>query len=272
MKRRRAFTLVEVMIAIGLTAIVAVPLYYILSDSYKRANITAAKNYIEQEANKVLKFLENDISQAKYGSFEVKGNTISMKVHIKKDNHGIYGAEKEDFPVLKYTFNKPKLHRYLENKCWLVSNQVESLKIKEPPADELKKDPGKRVIELVMKSNMIGIKDSEQPTYEQNKIVSIREYSAKDTTKNWFGVGKSAEYEGDNNLLSSLKTDMAQLVIVSSEDWEEDLEDIKKKTVAEMENQLSELKDSYKSLDTDLNNMNSEIADLDYRGLYGRGT
>lgn len=254
----------EIMITVGLLAIISVPLYFFLSDSSKRANIIQARDYIKQESNKVLNVLENDLSQAKYGSFTQTKDGFSIKVHQKKDNHEIYGNEKEDYPVLKYTFDQPKLHRYDYgiNKCWLVSDQVDSLDIEEATHQ------GQLIIKLKMKSRIVGIKDSEQPTYEQDKVVSMREYSAKGNQKNWFGVGKLTEYEGDNNLIDSLRTDVAQFYIAQSEKQEDDNGKYESMSLAEMEKALEDLKNSKEELRKSAIDFDNQILGMDWKSYY----
>ena len=79
----KGFTVMEVTITIFIMAMISIPLYFLLSDSSRQVNITAARDYIKQESNKVYKILENDLTQAKLGSFSQSNNEFSIKIRTR---------------------------------------------------------------------------------------------------------------------------------------------------------------------------------------------
>jgi hypothetical protein len=193
---------------------ISIPLYFVLSDSSNQANIIAARNHIKQEGNKVFKILENDLTQAKQGSFSQKNNEFSIKVRTRvseKETDNLLLAKKENHDgELKYTLEKPKLYRTItedgKTKKWLVSKTVDSIVIDEPSAIEAKNSPGKLAVKLVMKSDLPGIKEKDQPTYEQNKIIVMMEDAASVKDPNWLDVGTiGGVFQTDGNLLADLK-------------------------------------------------------------------
>ena len=112
MSIKKGFSLTEVMVAIAISAMIAVPLYYLYCDFLYRSNLATARDHIKKESNKVLNILENDLSQAMANSFTKNDNEFSIKVHLKdEEKHGmkdLFGKAKLDTPTLKYVYNKPK--------------------------------------------------------------------------------------------------------------------------------------------------------------------
>ncbi len=257
MRSTRGFTLTEVIITLGILSIILVPLLYIFTESSKRANITLARDYVKLEANKVINLLENDLTQTRRGSFVEQGNTITIKVR-KND--------KEDVD-LKYTYNKPNLHRYLEGKCWLVSKIVDSFDL-----SKSNDTPGKMVLNIVVKSDQIGIKDEEQPTYEQQKIIMLMEDATEDFDQYWREVGDVSKFfSTQGNLLAGIKEDAKQLVEDFSKTWMKALGDIKNMSVAELKKVKTDLQNNLKDIKTNLTDINKEILDLDWHAFYNRG-
>ncbi len=255
MNNKKAFSLTEVMITCGILAIISVPLYYILSDSNKRANIALARDYIKQESNKIFAILENDLSQAKKGSYQKVENAFSIEV--KKN------TKKTD--ELKYTYEKPKLHRYFDGKCWLVSNVVDSFEI----AKSMDGSPGKMTVSLVLKGNQIGLRDDEQPIYEQNKIIVIVEDATEEFDPHWREVEDVNEFFATKgSILASLKEDASQLIQDFSSTWMESLNDIKNMSLAELNNVSTDLKKNLTDLRNQLDDTNKDILDLDWHALY----
>ena len=284
----KAFTVMEVMITIFILGMIAVPLYFVLSDSSKQANIITARDYIKQEGNKVFKILENDLTQAKRGTFKQSGDEISIRIRTReseKETDNLLLAKTSDDGILKYTFKKPELRRTIidgkNKKEWIVANTVESLVIQEPSEIEAQTSPGKLVVNLVMKSNLPGFKDEEQPTYEQNKIIVVMEDATTVNDPNWLDVGSvGGIFQTDGNLLADLKEQFAALGQNIVNVFAGALGDIKGMTVDELKNKISSLtlselkssladvKISLADLKDNLEKTNNSINNLGWQALY----
>ena len=258
MNSKKGVSLTEIMIVVGILAIVAIPLYFVLADTTNKTNQTMARDFIKQEANKVLALLENDLTQARKGSYKEENGKYSIQV---REN------DKSDMD-LEYTFERPKLRRSLGSKTkkhWIVSNVVDNLEI----TKALDGTPGKMVINLVMKSNLPGIKDSEQPTYEQQKIIVMMEDASEQNDPFWREVGDVSKFftmRGD--LMAGIKEDASQMIQDFSKTWADALGDIKKMSLGELQKVASDLKKNLSDLKKNLDDINKDIKDLDWHALY----
>ena len=217
MNRNKGVSLTEIMIVVGLLAIISIPLYFVLADSTKKTNQSMARDYVKQEANKVLNLLENDFTQARKGSYkEENGKYI---IQVRED-------AKNDID-LEYSFKRPELRRTLGTKSkkqWLVSNVVDNIEI----TQALDGTPGKMVVNLRMKSNLPGLKDDEQQIHEQQKIIVMMEDASNENDPFWRDVGDVNKFfttRGD--IMAGLKEDASQLIQDFSKTWADALGDIK---------------------------------------------
>ncbi len=268
---KKGFTVVELVITIMIFCMISIPLYFVLSDSSNQANIIAARNHIKQEGNKVYKILENDLTQAKRASFTQKGDSFSIRVRLQENDNKLIKLKEDDDPELKYTFEKPKLYRSLQGKRWLVSDSVDSIEITEPTEIEKKDSPGKLTVNLVMKSNLPGIKDKDQPKYEQNKIIVMAEDAASVNDPNWIDIGKvGGIFQTDGNILASLKEDFEKLGSSFLDEWEKTFADIKNMTVGQLKEALTKAKDNLTKLQNQIKDMDVQIKDLAWDAVYER--
>ncbi len=291
--KNKGFTVVELVITIMIFCMISIPLYFVLSDSSNQANIIAARNHIKQEGNKVFKILENDLTQAKQGSFSQKNNEFSIKVRTRvseKETDNLLLAKKENHDgELKYTLEKPKLYRTItedgKTKKWLVSKTVDSIVIDEPSAIEAKNSPGKLAVKLVMKSDLPGIKEKDQPTYEQNKIIVMMEDAASVKDPNWLDVGTiGGVFQTDGNLLADLKEQFIALGNGALSTILGTLDDIVGMTAGQLKEKLSalsldelkdaigDLKNSLKEVGDQMTDVNSQLKELEGGLLYGVAT
>ncbi|MDD3145968.1 MAG: prepilin-type N-terminal cleavage/methylation domain-containing protein, partial [Candidatus Riflebacteria bacterium] len=108
--KKKGMTLIELMVAIFIMSMVSIPLYYLLKDSANKRAQVASRDFVKQEANKVLALLENDLSQARKGTFkQVSDDVIEIKVRKPGKD------ESKDVP-LSYIYVKPDLMRRFEGK------------------------------------------------------------------------------------------------------------------------------------------------------------
>ena len=257
--KKHGMSLMEVMIAVGLLAIISVPLYFVLSDSSKKANIAMARDHIKQEANKVFKILENDITQARKDTFTVSGDVLTMQVRK---------SQTKDME-LKYSFSRPHLYRMLEGNRWLVSDQVDVFDISKSPEGN-----GKIIANLVMKSTMVGIKPSEQPTYDQQKLIIIVEDATEPNDPYWREVGDVSKFFAtQGSIMAGLKEDASQLVQNFAAEWGEvlaELKDLENATIGQLRKAATDLKNSLGNVQGQIGKLNTEILKLNNEALYDR--
>lgn len=280
----------EVTITIFIMAMISIPLYFLLSDSSRQVNITAARDYIKQESNKVYKILENDLTQAKLGSFSQSNNEFSIKIRTraseKAEDNLLLISKKNHDGELKYTLQKPKLFRTLtedgKTKTWLVSKVVDSIVIDQPSSSD---SPGKLVVNLVMKSDQVGIKAEDQPKYEQNKVIVMAEDAASIRDPNWLDVGTvGGVFQTDGNLLKDLKEQFIALGKNALNTIIGTVDDIVGMTAGQIKEKLaslslddlkeaiSDLKSSLKEVGSQMTDINSQLKDLEGGLLYGVAT
>lgn len=260
MKNNKAISLVEIMITIALLGVISIPLYYVLEESNKRANLTIARDNIKQEANKVLSLLENDMTQARKGSYKEEGNNYTIKVRVSD--------KKEE--ELMYSFDKPKLLRYLPKKNHkaplLVSNKVDKFEV-----NESLNSTGTMVISLVMKSDLPGIKQDEQPTYEQEKIIVRMEDATDKNDPHWREVGDVDKFfNTEGNLLAGLKEDATKIVQDFAGEWADTMGDVSNMTIDKLMDVKNDLLANLKEAKQNLTDINQQIKDLDWEALYDR--
>lgn len=256
--KKRGITLTEIMIAIGIMSIVSVPIYYLLSDSQKKANISIARDNIKQEANKILTVLENDLSQARKGSFE-QPDEKNFTIKVRK-------SEDKDV-TLRYTLLESNLYRLLEDKRWCVSSQVDRFEVTPSPDGN-----GKLVIGLGMKARHVGLNDDEQPTYEQEKLIVMMEDATEANDPFWREVGDVNKFFAtEGSIMNGLKEDAEQLVENFMDTWKDLYGDIENMTVGELKNAAASLKSSLSQLQGNLRDLDKDILDLDWHVMYDRG-
>ena len=263
-KKNKGITLMEIMITMGILAIISIPLYYILADSNRQANLVMARDAIKQESNKILKILETDLTQARKGTYKEESNG-DICIKVRKDQK--HDAE------LKYSFDKSnhKLSRYYEGdgKSWkIVSNKVDNFEV----TKAIDETPGKMTIHLVMKSNLPGLKNDEQPLYEQNKIIVMMEDATEENDPYWREVGDiNSFFQSEGNLLAGLKEDSEKMIQDLASVWEQALGDIKKMSIDELLETKNRLQNSLNDLKDNINEINQQIKDLDWEALYDSG-
>lgn len=254
MRQKKAMSLTEIMVCLFILGIISVPLYFLLSDSNKKANIALARDNIKQESTKAFKLLENDFTQARKGTFEQKENGAVIKVRKN---------EKKDME-LKYTFDKPTLRREVDGKSWVVSNQVEDMRIAKALDGH-----GKVVVDLLMKANHVGLLDEEQPTYEQQKLIVMIEDATEPNDPFWREVGDMSKFfQTQGSLLAGLKEDASQMFQNFSDTWAGALGDIKNMTIGQLKDVVQNLKKNLEDVKGNLAGLNKDILDLDWEAMY----
>lgn len=253
-------TLIELMVAIFILSLISIPMYYLLKDSANKRALVASRDFIKQEANKVLAILENDLSQARKGSFkQVSDDVISIKVRKPGKK------EDEDVP-LSYLYVKPDLIRRFEGKQWLVCRNVEEFAVN-PAID----GAGRLVVSLKVKAGFDGIREGEEPEYSQEKLIVMREDSSEELDKFWRDVGDVNKFFAtQGSLMAGVKADAKKLVQDFTGEFAAAGADISKMTVGEILKVRDELMKGLKDIQSSMAKLDTDILGLSADALFDR--
>ena len=258
--KKQGMTLIEIMVAFFIMALVSVPLYYLLHDSANKRALVASRDYIKQEANKVLALLENDLSQARKGSFkQVSDDVIEIKVRKPGKD------EDEDVP-LSYLYVQPDLIRRFEGKQWLICRNVEDFSVNTTPDG-----PGRLVVSLKVKAGFDGIREGEEPEYSQEKLIVMREDSSDELDKYWRDVGDVNKFFAtQGSVMAGVKADAKKLVQDFTGEFSAAAADITKMTAGEILKVRDELMRGLGEIKTAMGKLDKDIRDLSADAMFKR--
>lgn len=258
--KKQGMTLIEIMVAFFIMSLVSIPLYYLLKDSANKRALVASRDFIKQEANKVFALLENDLSQARKGTFkQVSDDVIEIKVRKPKKD------ETEDVP-LSYLYVKPDLIRRFDGKQWLVSRNVEAFDVSTTPDG-----PGRLVVSLKVKAGFDGLKEEEEPEYSQEKLIVMREDSSDELDKFWRDVGDVNKFFAtQGSIMAGVKADAKKLVQDFSSEWAAASADITKMTAGEILKVRDELMRGLGEIKTAMGKLDKDILDLSADAMFKR--
>ncbi|PKL50927.1 MAG: hypothetical protein CVV42_01105 [Candidatus Riflebacteria bacterium HGW-Riflebacteria-2] len=258
--KKRGTTLIEIMVGVVILSIISVPIYYLLKDASAKRAMVASRDYVKQEANKVLKLLENDLSQARKGTFkQVSDDVIEIKVRKP-------GKDDTKDVSLSYLYVAPDLIRRFEGQRWLVSRNVADFVVSETP------EAGRLVVSLKVKAALDGIPEEQGPEYAQEKLIVMREDSSEELDAFWRDVGDVNKFFAtQGSIMAGIKEDSKQLVQQFTGEFEEMLKDVKNMTVGELAKVKDELFNGLKDVENQLGSIDKDILDLDPKALYDPG-
>lgn len=259
MKKGSGTTLVEVMVGVFLLSLISVPLYFLMKDASNKRALVASRDYAKQETNKVLKILENDLSQARKGSFKQKSDDV-IEIKVRKPGN----KESEDMG-LSYLFVKPDLIRRFDGQEWLVSRYVDSFDVNTTP------EAGRLVVSLKIKAAMDGVAEAEAPELSQEKLIVMREDSSEELDKFWRDVGDVNKFFAtQGSIMAGVKADAKQLTQQFTGAYADMLKDIGKMTVGEILKVKDELLGALKDVKDSISGLDKDILDLSADALYDR--
>ncbi len=258
--KKRGTTLIEIMVGVVILSIISVPIYYLLKDASAKRALVTSRDYVKQEANKVFKLLENDLSQARKGTFKrVSDDVIEIKVRKP-------GKDDTKDVSLSYLYVAPDLIRRFEGQRWLVSQHVADFVVSETP------EAGRLVVSLKMKAALDGIPEEQGPEYSQEKLIVMREDSSDELDKFWRDVGDVNKFFAtQGSIMAGVKEDAKQLVQQFTGEFEAMLKDVKNMTVGQLTKVKDELFTGLKDVEKQLAGIDKDILDLDPKALYDPG-
>ncbi|HAE40640.1 MAG TPA: hypothetical protein DCG57_18705 [Candidatus Riflebacteria bacterium] len=257
--RKTGITLIEVLVSITILGIISVPLYYLLKDASNKRAVVVSRDYVKQETNKVLKLLENDLSQARKGSFkQVSDDVIEIKVRKP-------GKDEKDVP-LSYVYVAPDLIRRFDGKRWLVSKHIKDFVVSETP------EAGRLVVSLKVKAALDGIAEADAPEYAQEKLIVMREDSSEELDAFWRDVGDVNKFFAtQGSVMAGVKEDAKQLTQQFTSEFEDMIKDVQGMTVGQLTKVKDELLNGLKDVDKQLSGIDKDILELDSKALYDTG-
>ncbi len=199
MKHKKAFTLVELMVTIIITAGIAGTIYHFISHAQYVAALTAAKAKAKQNAELVMRFLERDIVSSRaiidrkgpepkmVKTLAISGSNLELDVAKESDlsnnNNSIsyFGSNKdgnaENYRKVKYTLEGKKLIRTDQlGPTKTLSKNVDTFEIEE-------NYDGRVLIKIKTVFKVRGTKAS--APYTLRNIVTVREAQKTLINKHW---------------------------------------------------------------------------------------
>lgn len=259
--RKNGMTLIELMVAFFILAVLSVPMYFLLKESANKRALVASRDFVKQEANKVLKILESDLSQARKGTFkQASDDVISIKVRKS-------GSKKEEDVALSYLYVKPDLIRRFEGKQWVICRNVEEFGVA-PAIDGV----GRLVVSLKVKAGFDGIKEGEEPEYSQEKLIVMHEDSSEELDKYWRDVGDVSKFFAtQGSIMAGVKADAKQLVQDFSSEWSAAGADISNMTIGQLQKVKDDLFKGLKDVETSITKLDKDILELDSKAMFDVG-
>lgn len=258
--KKLGFTLLELMVAFFILSLVSIPLYYLLKDSANKQALITSRDYVKQEANKVFALLENDLSQARKGSFkQVSDDVIEIKVRKPGKN------EAEDV-ALSYLYVKPDLIRRFDGKQWMVSRFVEDFDVSTVPDSA-----GRLVVSLKVKAGFDGIPENEAPEYSQEKLIVMREDSSEELDKYWRDVGDVNKFFAtQGSIMAGVKADAKKLVQDFTGEFSAAAADVANMTIGEILKVRDELMRGLSEIQNSMGKLDKDILDLSADAMFER--
>lgn len=280
---RRGLTLIEVLVAVVILAVVSLVVYLLLrEEAHQRAQAlsrTAAKN----EAVKILALLESDLQQARLGSFRSLDTGFSIRIHAdpaaakEATRKEQTGTDTENLE-LEYHYRPPTLVRIQETRQWLVSSHLPSFRVEAGRNEKTGALTGQVVVNLETAFALDGLPVGEAQTYAQEQIINMREDSARNDNPHWRDFASVANF-GDVGARADLLRGLQENanLVVKPISLGADLDRIKKEA-ADLEGKSNDeirklwkeveaaekgLQDGKKTVNDQLSGLNDTIRDSD---------
>ena len=258
--KKQGVTLIEIMVGVVILSMISIPIYYILKESAHKRAVVFSKDHAKQEANKVLKILENDLSQARRNSFKQPSDDV-YEIKVRKE-----GDDKDS--SLRYLYLGTTLKRRFDGKEWTVSDNVEEFSVEKTP-DAV----GRLVASIKVSAAFDGIKQNEAPVYEQEKIIVMREDAAFERDKHWRDVGDVNKFFAtQGSLMGSIKSDAKKLVQGFTSEFADMGKDIAGMTIGELEKVKGDLFKGLNDVKSNLTSIDKDIRELDNKAMFDGGS
>ncbi|MBF0410608.1 MAG: hypothetical protein HQM10_24910 [Candidatus Riflebacteria bacterium] len=161
---KKAFTVVETIIALFLFVILSGGAFYILRSAQENQSISAARAAVTGEAEISLRALERDIVSARRGTFKYSNSTLELKKPS--------GVALLD---ISYKFVPPILERVENGKTQILTKHLKEFKISEGTTAGNTTSTGTYILEILTEIEPAGSRKTQ--SHKQTVLVVIKEES-----------------------------------------------------------------------------------------------
>lgn len=254
---RRAVTLVEILVAFFILALISTSLYFILSESSYRRAKTAARDAAKNEITKVLKILDNDLQQARYGSFEEVTDQV-IRIKVRREDK----PDKDE--KLEYHYTRPFLRRKLGNKEWLISSNLSSFRI-----SSVYESPGQLLADIETSFAFDGLRPEDAQSQSMTQVIIMREDASRENDPHWRDVGSVSHFfQTQGSLLAGVREDANRLFEDIAGEFSSLTDDLRDMTVGQLEQAKLKLKDSLNNIGSKLDEVDDRVAGLNGDGVF----
>jgi len=174
---RGGFTLVEFVVAFGIFSILSVGVYFMLSDAGLKRSRVEAGTLAQKEMNLILSHLQQDLSQARDGTFAT--------LNLAWPRFGI--TLPDQFATVTYLIQPPRLVRQTtatgHQAQMTLSEHVQSLTLTRPG------NPGQILVAVDLAVPVPGQPANQAQRLKQTKLITLRADNSQVFAKNWVDSG-----------------------------------------------------------------------------------
>jgi|GEM_PF-1316012 len=273
--KRRAMTLVEVMVGIFLASLVLGGTFQIFNTSQRKVSRAATQQTLASEVRNALKVMAQDFKAVKADSLEVNSAEGGNSAVIRFDRYMVTGEGDQEklafdrFESVVYEFRKPFLTRSVAGANRTIARHVDSIAFSRPegPGDEaaaggqINYDEGwaaRMDITMVGSRKIPGTIQIASHT-ERVSVFMIEEYYRLINKNRFLSMAQLAKEDGAKILDEEFDYD--QMFAQSM-----DPEELAKLTVQQLENLLTKENASLTEVENKLDQVDESIKGIDTRG------
>lgn len=186
-KMNRAFTVIELMMAISILSVVFILGFNIFNQTAKRSKETDRKNILMQEVRLLMNHLKQDIKSCR-GNHEdyITDNQLSTPPIAQFPGSSpwewrIYVDDDENKKVT-YTLNGTEVSRSTGEKDKILAKHITKLELGPDDETDIKKAS---IIRIVIDAEYEGDSIAQPIVYSQKSVSVISDLSSKAANKNW---------------------------------------------------------------------------------------
>jgi len=252
---RRGFSLVEIMVALGIFAIISLAMYNVLTAGNQAGMKAYTRNDMTLDANNLVKLMQIDFAVAASASVNIKSDASEIKL---QEHHG------DKIQNVTYVWNKPKLYRKVEEpgtptRLHILTNNLSEFKVEKKPRPSGPSEPTDTTSEQVLIKLQLTARipgSTQDMVHEQHAMATMREVSSLKYDPNWREVGNlKGCFDTYGNLLQSIGEDAKMLV----EDVAKTVDDAIKNAEEQVKDAMNQPKENLEATKTQLKTALGEI-------------
>lgn len=260
-KRRRGFTLIEVMVSIALFALVLGVTMNLWNQAQRNMAMTTTRQILQHDSRLIIQMMTADLKAVKANTFKTTAEPLSMEFERFSADEKAMEGEKlstERTVAVKYKFLKPILHRELSGKGpRTLSGHVEAITVakKALSAEEAEANPQQSArvdVAVTLKMRVPGSKKELIHT-ERTSVIMRDDYYQL--------VSKS--YTSNLQTASVIKESIDESEKSSWFDQELTASALKNLTKEQLDDMNQVQADTIKQANSDLKELDNQIKDID---------